>query len=160
ISRVNDTEALYVGIVNASRDLAGVFRAENPNLSSSINWVAMGQPTTLETVNGTPNTPIGANPGHQGELHFSIVANPINVNVIYVGGDRQPGGGGTSEPTFPNASGLRDYVGRLFRGEFVSGGTGSWTPIVGDGAQATAPHADSRAMVFTASGTILEGDDG
>ncbi|MCC6766017.1 MAG: DUF11 domain-containing protein [Deltaproteobacteria bacterium] len=98
-------------------------------------------------------------PGSQGATHFSIVADPGAVNLVYVGGDRQD---------FPNPLGAATFSGRLFRGDFAiaPGGPGTipspqWTSLthVGTGAN-SAPHADSREMRFDANGDIIEGDDG
>ncbi len=61
--------------------------------------------------------------GGQGAIHFSIVADPTNANIVYVGGDRQPR---TNNDTggFPNSIGANDFTGRLFRGD-ASQPTGS-----------------------------------
>ncbi|HLF40407.1 MAG TPA: sialidase family protein, partial [Acidimicrobiia bacterium] len=80
-------------------------------------------------------------PGGQGIKNFSMVADSTGNNV-FVGGDRQA---------------VAPFVGNLFVGNV---GTGTWTSVVLGGAAGTAPHADSRDMVFDANGNILEGDDG
>jgi hypothetical protein len=92
-------------------------------------------------------TVIGAapaiHPGSQGFNNFSIVADPGNANIVFVGGDRQ-----ASSP----------FVGNLFRGDASSG---SWDDITDTfGTLFTAPHADSRDMAFDANGNIIESDDG
>lgn len=151
---------LFVGIENAGQptgtDLVGLFGSPDGGLT----WTAFTLPTTTEACPAT----FGINPGGQGELHFSIAADPNNPKVVYVAGDRQPApnelpGGSCAGPGFPNAAnsiGAKDYTGRLFR---VSD-TGV-APLTNSGtANNTGPHADSRAMVFDAAGNILEGDDG
>src|SRR5206468_4156233 len=106
------------------------------------------------------------NPATQGLVHFSIVADPLQPNLVYVGGDGQP-----SQVNQPNFSGTLTRIGgRLFRGDafLPSGLQLQWTPIVGRFADpdglgplpGTAPHPDSRAMVFDKNGNILEADDG
>jgi hypothetical protein len=105
-------------------------------------------------------------PGAQGYIHFSIVADPNDANIVYVGGDRQDG-------PFPNFVGATNFTGRLFRGDtsvdptFVYPDTPQevpspqWTPLTHDGtASNSAPHADSREMVFDAAGRLIEVDDG
>ena len=51
-------------------------------------------------------------PGNQGAMHFSILADPNNPNLVYIGGDRQDNPAG-----FPNSIGADDFTGRLFRGD-------------------------------------------
>ncbi|WP_146408387.1 dockerin type I domain-containing protein [Allorhodopirellula heiligendammensis] len=110
--------------------------------------------------------------GTQGGTHFSIMVDPSDDDVIYVGGDRQ-------DSPFPNPVGATDFSGNLFRGDagvaavapgalnnefspqwehlthtqdmgFVGGGTSDMS----------APHADSREIRFRADGVLIEGDDG
>ncbi len=122
-------------------------------------WDSLSLPETTETINGSL-TPVGIHGGGQGDIHFSIVVDPANPNVIYVGGDAQPG-------DKPNSIGAQNHTGRIFRGVYTPAGT-VWTPIThnfadpdGPGGQpGTAPHADSRDMAFNALGQILEADDG
>ena len=97
---------------------------------------------------------------------FSLVADPNDPNVVYVGGDRQPGGG-NGEPGLPNASGAVTFGARLFRGDASLASGSQWQPITDNfapndgagGAPGTAPHADSRDMLMTGN-TLLEVDDG
>jgi photosystem II stability/assembly factor-like uncharacterized protein len=153
------TDSLYLGIIDQNSNLAAFFRAQDPH-AATISWVDLGLPTTPEDLNhtGTPTTPVGLEALPFGRLFFSIAADPTDPNRLYVGGDEQPNAGPPN--TFNNASGLSDYVGRLFSGEFnPATAQTQWAPIVGNGAAGTAPHADSRVMVFD-HGSILEGDDG
>jgi hypothetical protein len=108
----------------------------------------------------------GIHPGGQGDTHFSMVVDPNNSNIVYVGGDRQAVTGASNRAGF---IGVNDWFGRVFQGTYIPATkTASWIQIVGkdiaatgEGAGGTAPHADSRVMVFDATkGTILEGDDG
>lgn len=136
--------------------LAAIYYSPAANLSSTT-WTAMDLPTTNE--NGTIvglNPDIGGDdvPGAQGEIHFSIVADPNNPNLVYVGGDRQP------DP-FPNSIGATNYTGRLFRGDSSKPLGSQWTPITDNfTANQSAPHADSRHMTFDSTGRLIESDDG
>jgi Ca2+-binding RTX toxin-like protein len=104
----------------------------------------------------------GLHPGGQGGTHFSMVADPNVRGVLYMGGDRQP------VIDANNDAGCNNYVGRIFRG-IVNAATGSagWTQVVCDNADpneftpdGSAPHADSRMLVFDAAGNLLQADDG
>ena len=160
------TNAVYVGIINAGQ-LAGFFRSAD----QGANWTAMDIPQTNEG-----GVPFGLQPrfkpGGQGGIHFSILADPNDANVVYVGGDRQvPNVGpdmipGTNDDFFPNSVGANTSSGRLFRGDASIAPTGAvpspqWTPLTHNGtASNSSPHADSREMVFDANGNIVEVDDG
>ncbi|WP_406696275.1 hypothetical protein V5E97_35330 [Singulisphaera sp. Ch08] len=107
--------------------------------------------------------------GGQGSIHFSIVADPTNPNVVYLGGDRQPLSRGSNTGGFPNAIGATSFTGRLFRGDAAQPSGSQWTPLthnfadpdgVGSGLPGSAPHADSREMTFDAAGNLIEADDG
>ena len=146
--------------------LAGLFRSGNGGTS----WTQLDTPSTNE--GGTPyGIQPREKPGSQGGIHFSIVADPTNANIVYVGGDRQPGLGDTGA-TFPNSLGANDYTGRLFRVD-ASQAPGAQATSLTHCATATlacnstisttnnsAPHADSRRMVFDFAGNLIEGDDG
>ncbi|MBI3880990.1 MAG: DUF11 domain-containing protein [Verrucomicrobia bacterium] len=83
--------------------------------------------------------------GGQGAVHFSIAADPTSPNIVYVGGD-----------SIANSP----FTGNLFRGDATRPAGSQFTSIVDAGANGTAPHADSREMLFDANGNILESDDG
>jgi uncharacterized repeat protein (TIGR01451 family) len=137
--------------------------SDNP-AAAPPTWTAMDLPRTLES-NGEIE---GLHPGGQGGIHLSIVADPNDPNTVYVGGDRQ-------ESPFPNFIGARSLTGRLFRGATSVAPTGgvpspqwehltnlnSITQIPGGGtAHGSAPHADSREMVFDANGELINVNDG
>jgi len=108
-------------------------------------------------------------PGSQGGIHASIVIDPSDPTQVAVGGDRQ-------DTPFPNYLGARDFTGRLFRGDTTVAPTGAipspqWEHLthsdfvaaIPDGGTLgdSAPHADSREMVWEANQeNIIEGDDG
>jgi hypothetical protein len=154
---------LYVAVVNlvpmtSRNELAGVFWTANQGGS----WTAMDLPRTMD--GGSPK---GINVGGQGNKHLSIAADPTNPNLVYIGGDRQPGS--MPDDSFggvDNSIGARNYTGRLFRGNrgvAANGGVPSpqWAPLTHNGtASKSAPHADSRNMTFDKSGNLIEVDDG
>jgi hypothetical protein len=169
-----NSQEVYVAIINGGA-LAGLFRSPD----AGVTWVQMDTPSTNE--NGSD---VGLNPsggkgpgagsppesiaGGQGAIHFSIVADPNNANIVYVGGDRQPRSFGDTG-SFPNSIGANDFSGRLFRGDasraagtqFVHLTHSRFLGAAGGGTlSSSSPHADSREMVFDANGDLIEGDDG
>jgi len=149
---VGNSNNVYVSIVPQNTgQLASVWRSNDGGTS----WVEL---QSLPMADGA-----GLHAGQNGRLHLSIVADPSNSNIVYLGGDFQPKG---TNGEFPNSLGAMTYSGRLFRGTVtsVNAGTVTWQAIThnpdGDGTSAGAPHADSRRLVFDASGRLIEGDDG
>jgi hypothetical protein len=151
---------VYAAIVNGGR-LAAVFRSGD----GGTTWTSMGVPLTSD------GTLIGAHPGAQGNIHLSIVADPTDANIVYVGGDRQPllneAGGGPRR--FPNSIGAANFTGRLFRGDATKPAGSQWVHLTnsstlgaagGGTASNSSPHADSREMTFDARGDLIETDDG
>ncbi|MGE0375384.1 MAG: GEVED domain-containing protein, partial [Planctomycetaceae bacterium] len=117
-------------------------------------------------VSGPNPRPKELEAGSQGRLHFSIVVDPANQNILYVGGDRQD---------MPTEIGARAFSGALFRGNAAIARNPSLAPSPqwdhlthfsaemdpnGGTARGTSPHADSREMVFDAVGNLIEVDDG
>lgn len=146
---------VFVGIIAQNGRLAEVFRSAD----GATGWTALGVPTTAEQ-NGVL---FGAHPGQQGGIHFSIAADPVDANIVYVGGDRQPyfgEGVPGSNQFFPNSIGANDYSGRLFRGNAAAAAGSRWAPLTHTDTPRTSPHADSRDMAFDAAGNLLESDDG
>jgi photosystem II stability/assembly factor-like uncharacterized protein len=156
---------VYVGVVQTGQ-LGGLFRSA----TGSGTWTALDTPATNE---GGTNVGIHPRqkPGSQGGVHFSIVADPTDANIVYVGGDRQPLSGDGTAST-PNSIGSVDYTGRLFRVNAAAGAGTQATPLTHcaaataacNGSASTssnsAPHADSRRMTFDANGNLIETDDG
>jgi photosystem II stability/assembly factor-like uncharacterized protein len=150
---------VFAAIVNGGR-LAGVFRSGN----GGTTWTRMDLPLTNEP------DPVGIHPGGQGIVHMSIVADPYDPNIVYVGGDRQPlFREGTPEADFPNSIGAENFSGRLFRGDASKPRGSQWAHLThssalgapGGGTKSnSSPHADSREMVFDALGNLIETDDG
>ena len=176
--------------VTYGRDrLSSLYRS----IDEGLNWTAIALPNSTDTVrfdadnsgffeanaNEVFTQTFGIHHGGQGNVHFSIVADPTRPDVIYIGGDTQApvgsfdtngngnvadaynGGGAGTRETF-SAAGFFSFndlnAGRLMIGNVT---TSTWSPIVGSGANMTAPHSDSRGMVFDSTNTtILEIDDG
>jgi subtilisin-like proprotein convertase family protein len=147
---------VFVGIVTAKSsgpgyELSGLFRSGN----SGTSWTSLDLPATTDGV-----TSYGLHPNGQGDLHFSLAADPSNSNLVYVGGDSQ---GGPS---------LGGFGGRLFRVNAANASGSQVTSLthcpdptaVCFGTQSTfgntAPHADSRSIAFDANGQLIETDDG
>jgi hypothetical protein len=139
-----------------------------------LTWTSRGRPGTWESVSKDfdkdgdidPNerniqTFFGIHPGGQANVHFAFAVHPTDPNVIFIGGDREPG---TDDGvSFPNQDGSRNYTGRIFRGTLTPGTEPGWEAVVANGANGTSPHADSRAMVFDrqdGQGDLLVADDG
>lgn len=155
---VGASNNVYVAIVGTTGQLSGVFRSGN----GGSTWTQMDLPTTNE------GTAMGIHPGGQGGTHLSIVADPSNANLVYIGGDRQPRTL-SDTGTFPNSIGAISFSGRLFRGDASQAAGSQWKHLTssnslgaagGGTSNNSSPHADSREMVFDANGNILEGDDG
>jgi hypothetical protein len=119
---------------SASVRLSGMYRSAD----NGANWNPMPLAGSTEAAGF-----FGIHPGAQGRNHFSMVADPTLANVVYVGGDRQP-----LVPT-PSLN-ANDFNGRLFRGDAsIANPANVWTPITHNGtANGSAPHADSRHLVF------------
>jgi hypothetical protein len=164
---------VYASILNAGVPV-GLFRSPD----GGANWAAMDLPKTNENgidvgLNpGGPKGPEVGTPdeiaGGQGSIHFSMVADPTDANIVYVGGDRQPRSNGDTG-SFPNSIGANNFSGRLFRGDASQPAGSQFVHLThnntlgapgGGTASNSAPHADSRDMTFDANGNIIEVDDG
>ncbi len=164
---VGENDNVYVAIINQGA-LAGLFRSGDGGTA----WTQLDTPSTNEG-----GTDVGLNPrgakgpgtgspildiaGGQGAIHFSIVADPTNDFIVYVGGDRQPRADGDTG-SFPNSIGANNFTGRLFRVDASLTAGSQATALTHNPStnNNSAPHADSREMVFAADGTIIEVDDG
>jgi hypothetical protein len=112
-------------------------------------WRSTDTGTTWKEDGTGPGLPkLDVNPGGQGNLHFSIVADPTDETVCYVGGD------GTSGIFGENVAVLAAIFSTLNTFVPISSG------LLSSAANGTSPHPDSRFMVFLGSKDILEADDG
>ncbi len=155
---------VFAAICNGG-SLAGLFRSGD----AGQNWASLDLPSTTEQ-----GTSYGIHPGNQCAVHMSLVADPGDPNVVYIGGDRQPANNenGSLVSQFPNSIGASTYGGRLFRVDASQTPGSQATPITncptalpGCGGSArtasdSAPHADSRELAFDANGDLIQTDDG
>ncbi len=95
------------------------------------NWTAMDVPAIHN--------------GSQGGLHAAIAAHPTGQNLVYLGGDR-----------IANLP----FTGNIVVCDANAALLSQCRTTYGGGGANTAPHADSRKLVFDASGNLLVGDDG
>ena len=160
---VGSAGQVFVAILNFGQlRHGGVFRSGD----GGATWLTMDVPLTNEggiDVGTNPTfKPNAGEPGGQGAIHFSIQADLSNSNIVYVGGDRQPF-------PLPNSIGAQDFTGRLFRGDASLPPGNQWVHLThsnvlgapgGGTASSSAPHADSREMVFDVNGDLIECDDG
>lgn len=116
------------------------------------------------TGGGTVGSVFGLNPSGQGDYHFSIAAHPTDPNLVYLGGDSH-----NNQSTRP--VGATNATAVLFRGDASAPRDNpvtlpnlpfpQWSPLTDFGTlYGSAPHADSRELVFDGAGNLLEADDG
>jgi hypothetical protein len=119
------------GVVYVAVINAGIIGAVSRSTDQGATWVAMDVPPV--------------HPGGQGVVNTSMVVDPANPDVVYIAGDRI-----TVSP----------FTGNVRRGNAAAAAGTQFTTIVDANAGNTTPHADSRAMVFDAAGSLLQADDG
>ncbi|HZN33903.1 MAG TPA: hypothetical protein VFB80_08785 [Pirellulaceae bacterium] len=108
-----------------------VLRAPDPG-AEVVEWTLMGLPARL----GIPRQP-------------SIAAHPANENLVFI-----------SSVHGDNLAGCERSGARTSRGDASLDLASQWIQVVCDGASGTAPHVDSRGLVFDAYGNLLETTDG
>jgi hypothetical protein len=124
-------DVIYASILSLSADLQGVFRSDD----LGATWTSMGIPS--QDILGP------------GPLYTrSMVADPTDPNVVFLAGE------GIS---VPNNNLVKTELGTVVRGDASL--NQPWTSVVGGGANGTAPHPDSRALVFD-NGNLLDTSDG
>ncbi len=143
--------------------------------SPTNSWQSpLDTPGTLETTNNNnPLAPVTAFfplQKSQANLHFSLAVDPTSVNKIFMGGSIQPVINQAAFPPNPataSSNNVSDFVGRLFRVDAsqnfsaaITGNQARGDLLTGSFANNTAPHGDSRVIVFDSNGTMYEGDDG
>lgn len=149
VAQVGVVNVVYAGVVNAGQ-LNGLWRSTD----QGANWTQLDTPVTNESDGTTIGLQPRQKPGGQGGTNFSILADRTNANLVHLGGDRQPG-------PFPNSIGANNFTGRLFRCDATLPAGAQCTPLTHNGtSNNSAPHADSREMVFDPNGNIIETDDG
>jgi len=129
------------------------------NMGGQGGGVSKGLPGSTEDTGF-----FGVNPGSQADINLSLLADPSNPNLVYIGGDTQPAkneGEEGVDPVFPNSIGAQGYTGRLFRGDASQPLGQQWTPITDNyTTPKSGPHADARWMAFDVRGNLLQVDDG
>ena len=88
-------------------------------------------------------------------MHGAIVADPTADNLVYLGGDAAPGvatGYIVRGDSVANTWTALTVIGQ------ASGDAGTVVPT--DNQDTTAPHSDSRALVFATNGMLLCASDG
>ncbi len=145
------------------------------NMGGQGSGPGQGLPGTIE--NGAF---VGINKQGQANNNLALRADPNNPNIVYVSGDAQPPwnfvNSSTTRGPFPNQIGAPLESASIFRGDASlplgsPPAVGNWLPATPSQAQwlpitdnfaasGTTPHADSRSMVFDASGNLLETNDG
>src|SRR5262249_27791383 len=125
-------DVVYADVIGRNGKLQGVFRSAD--LGST--WVSMG----------LPSLDIYADSVGPGIYHGAIVADPHDPNVVFIAGAGDFRSGGAVE------------TGVMVRGDVSK--QNPWSSLLGNDCQGTAPHPDSRVMVFDANGNFLQGDDG
>ncbi len=151
---IGNSNNIYATVVSGGQ-LSSVLRSGDGGTS----WTSLDIPFTTEDGGFV----FGIHPGAQGNLHLSIAADPVDANIVYIGGDRQPGhdeGSGIGS-RWPNSIGASDYSGRLFRID-ASQPAGNQVAHITNGntASGSSPHADSRDMKFNSNDDLIEVDDG
>jgi hypothetical protein len=135
-----NNNVVYAGLIasgsaTVNGSLIGLFRSTN----QGDVWTSMSMPQDAT----------GGILKNAGNLNLSLLADPNDPTLLYVGGENQP-----SEATTGTTSG------RHLRGKFdPDTGLTTWTSLDGK-APLNAVHADSRNMVFDPNGNILEVNDG
>lgn len=152
---VNPVYAAVIGSTSWGDAPIGIYRAVPFANSGGTS------PTYIWTAIGPGGLPPDVNPEGQATTHFAITADPTSDQIVYVGGDTVDGNG--------------PFYGNIARGDAIAN---TWTTITAQpnpvppahpgtvmpsnpGPQpTTAPHADTRWMVFAGNNAILVGTDG
>ena len=171
---VGNSGQVYVGIVNGSPSQPGVERwrpytvramGERPGR----RWICPRPSTAARRTRWcfrarTPPPAIhwASCLAGQGTVDFSIVADPTNVNLVYIGGYSQISIG-TNSAIGAGLYGRAVPRRRLEGGRLAVGPSDQSNTKGASGggtASSSAPHAQSRDMVFDASGRFIEADAG
>lgn len=119
------------GVIFAAVVNSGALAGVYRSPDQGATWTAMDVPPV--------------HPGGQGGINTAIAADPTDSNIVYISGDRI-----TASP----------FTGNVRRGDASLALGSQFVPIVDGNAGNTAPHADSRDLVFDGGGNLLGTDDG
>lgn len=150
VYRSDDSGATWVNVS------AGMAAANVPQLALAVSGngtvfaaeLADTSRVYRSTNLGANWTPMDSVQARTGGLFNGFVADPTNPNLVYLSGL-------FTRTNFP-------YSGRVVRGDASRAAGSQWTPIASTKVQGqgTAPHTDSRVLVFMSNSHLLEGDDG
>jgi subtilisin-like proprotein convertase family protein len=178
----------WVNVTNdmAAADLATSARIElaispagvNPVWASIINTTGFYQRVYRGTVSGSTRTWAQVGPvsgavnqppdiltqagtaGPQGSIHGAIAADPGDDTLVYLSGDKIPSGTyGTAGYVARGDSTANTWTGITPVGTGAASEPGTAVPT-SNAAVVTAPHADTRSMVFASGGVLLLTCDG
>ncbi|MCA9151221.1 MAG: hypothetical protein KDA92_18045, partial [Planctomycetales bacterium] len=181
-----DQNNMEMAVASNGRVYLAVIVANQPvylGYSDDGAWTQTDLPMTVEAT-GIAGLSPRQKAGGQGFIHFSIAADPTDPYTFYVAGDRQDG-----DMSFDsgNSIGAHNFSARIFRGNTRKAAVGNilnvnaatfvfngyspqWDHMThsnqvpempnGGTRRGSAPHADSREMVFDAAGNLIEVDDG
>lgn len=138
------TQTVFAMVNDTTGNLAGLFRSPD----GGTTWTALD--TTISTTK--------LYNGNQGGLHASLVADPNNSNVVYLGGDRVGPSPFTAQMFRIDASKTAGTQGSLFVNSYNTNNSG--VVVSSDTTDNSTPHADTRVMAFDSNGSIVLGGDG
>ncbi|MEZ6127297.1 MAG: proprotein convertase P-domain-containing protein [Planctomycetaceae bacterium] len=151
-----NTGRVYLGIVNNGQ-VAGIYITSDGHTATPA-WTEMDVPVLAGGINPNPVVHVVDESGSQGQIHFSITADPTDPDILYIGGERQGN---------PGLVGGVLTGGSLFRGDAgVTRNAGAapspqWTHITNNNtASGTGTHVDSSDLTFAADGSLLQVDGG
>ena len=139
----------------------------NPVWASIINTGGFSQRIYRGVASGSTFTwtPVGPGggqapdiygPNNQGSLHGAIVADPTADNLVYVSGDTT-GNGAASGQVVRGDSTANTWTALTVVGNPIHTPT---TVVPTSNGDTTAPHSDSRALVFASGGVLICTSDG
>jgi hypothetical protein len=147
-------QPLYLAAITPNGTLHSVFWLNTKDLNPATKPVAWNllspQPPAVYRGSDTE--------GGQGATHLSLVADPKAANLVYVGGDTWPSTNGPWGALARGNTTNKSWTSETILPTLPASLPGKVIPT--RSLAATAPHPDSRVMVFDGANTILEGDDG
>jgi autotransporter-associated beta strand protein len=141
--------SLFVAVVKftASSEPIGLFYTPQFVPGTTPTWYNLGEPRYI-TSTGLCQAGCTLEGNQQGFLHFALVADPKLQGVAYLAGS------GIFDGSLAS-----DEIATVVRVNYTAGAPATFTPIVIP-TLTSAPHPDTRSMVFNAQGNLLVADDG
>lgn len=132
-----------VTAVSKPQRVVGLYRTDGRgNATPGDRWASLN----------TAEDPLGIVSDSSSDVHFSLAADPNLDSVVYIGG-----GGNHRDEDCQVGTGIINRV--SVRGQ-TNNQFGEWQSMVCSAMGQTAPHADSRAIVFDVNGDMIQADDG